>query len=95
MKVGHCIHILFALQHIDYQQEPVTAQQSFSTSHDPAVWRTIPVLKFLQWMWGTMANTPRFDDLIDVIGYGLENMHKWYCKTKDTDTYFICLGQCS
>ena len=70
------------------------AQQSFSTSQEPAVWRTIPVLKFLQRMWGTMANTLKFHELKDAINGGLKNLDKWYRKTKDTNAYFICLGKC-
>jgi hypothetical protein len=42
-----------------------------------------------------MANTSRFHELVDVIHGGLENLHKWYNKTDDTDAYFICLGKCS
>ena len=71
------------------------AQQSFSTMQEPAVWRTIPVLEFLQQTWDSMANTSRFHELADAIHGGLENLHKWYNKTDDTDAYFICLGKCS
>ncbi len=73
----------------------MTAQQSFSTSQDPAVWWTIPILEFLQQVWGTMVNALKFYELSDAINSSLENLHKWYHKTNDTDTYFICLSKCS
>jgi hypothetical protein len=73
----------------------MTAQQSFSTSQDPAVWWTIPVLEFLQQVWGTMADASKFYELSDAINGGLENLNKWYRKTNDTDAYFICLGKWS
>ena len=76
------------------QQEPASAQQSFSNSHAPTVWRTIPILEFLQKTWENMANTPKFYELADAIHGGLENIRKWYHKTNDTDVYFVCLGQC-
>ena len=72
----------------------MTAQQSFSNSQDPVTWRTIPVLEFLQQTWVNTASTPKFAELEDAIHSGLDNMNKWYQKTKDTDAYFICLGQC-
>jgi hypothetical protein len=55
----------------------------------------IPVLEFLQQVWGTMANAPKFFKLSDVIKGSLENLHKWYHKTNNTDAYFICLSKCS
>jgi hypothetical protein len=76
-------------------KEPATAQQSFSRSHEPAVWRTIPVLEFLQQSWENMAGTAKFSELQDAIEAGLENLRKWYRRTDDTDVYFICLGKCS
>ena len=45
-------------------------------------------------MWGSMANVPKFHKLEDAINGGLGNLDKWYCKTNDTDAYFICLGKC-
>ena len=62
-------------------------------SKDPTIWRTIPVLEFLQETWENMANTPKFQELKVAIHGGLENIYKWYHKTDDTDMYFICLGQ--
>jgi hypothetical protein len=50
-------------------------------------------MEFLQQMWGTMAKAAKFNELVDVIEAGLENMDKWYRKTKDTNVYFICLGK--
>jgi hypothetical protein len=71
----------------------VSTQQLFSSSWEPAIWRTIPVMEFLQQMWGTMAKAAKFNKLVDMIEAGLENMDKWYHKTKDTNMYFICLGK--
>jgi hypothetical protein len=51
-------------------------------------------MEFLQQMWGTMAKANKFNPLVDAIEAGLENMDKWYRKTKDTNVYFICLGKC-
>jgi hypothetical protein len=56
------------------------------------VWRTIPILEFLQERWGDMAVAPKFAEVSDSITSGLENIQKWYGKTDDTDAYFICLG---
>jgi len=81
--------------HADYwSQEPATAQQSFLESWESTVWRTIPVLEFLQEIWGTTVNNPDFYKLADAIESGLANLCKWYHKTDDTDMYFICLGKC-
>jgi hypothetical protein len=66
--------------------------QTFSSSRDPSVWRTILVLKFLQKSWENMAALPRFSPVHDALQKGLANVAKWYDKTKDTSTYFICLG---
>jgi hypothetical protein len=43
---------------------------------EPAIWRTIPVLEFLQQTWDSMANTSRFHELADAIHGGLENLQK-------------------
>jgi hypothetical protein len=64
-------------------------------SHEPAVWQAIPILEFLKNVWGLMANAPKFSELKEAIDHGLKNMDKWYCKTNDTNMYFICLGKCS
>ena len=45
-------------------------------------------------MWGTMVKATQFNELMDALDAGLENMDKWYRKTDDTDAYFICLGKC-
>jgi hypothetical protein len=73
-------------------QEPANAQQSFSSSKDPTVWRVIPVLEFLQESWENMANNPKFALISHAIKAGLENLCKWYRKVDDTNVYFICLG---
>jgi hypothetical protein len=39
-----------------------------------------------------MAALPRFSPVHDALQKGLANVAKWYDKTKDTSTYFICLG---
>jgi hypothetical protein len=73
-------------------QEPANAQQSFSSSKDPTVWRTIPVLEFMQEAWENMAVLKKFEDVREAIEAGLANIRKWYRKVDDTDAYFICLG---
>jgi len=73
-------------------QEPSNAQQTLSATSEPTVWRTIPILEFLQERWGDMAASPKFMDISSSITAGLENLRKWYGKTDDTDAYFICLG---
>ncbi|KAL0958654.1 hypothetical protein HGRIS_014979 [Hohenbuehelia grisea] len=72
--------------------EPATATQTFSSARDPTVWRTIPVLEFLQQSWENMSHLPRFRDLASAINAGLNNLRKWYNKVDDSDAYFICLG---
>lgn len=89
-----CIHSFAAFFGNAYssRKETSEAQQTFSSSEDPTVWRTIPVLEFLQENWGNMANHPRFSELSDAIHAGMENLGKWYRKMSDTDAYFMCLG---
>lgn len=78
---------------IPISQEPANAQQSFSMSRHPSVWRTIPVLEFLRESWTNLANHPSFSpEIRSAINAGLENVDKWYQKTDDTDMYFVCLG---
>lgn len=79
--------------HDSLPKEPSEAHQSFSSSQDPTVWRTIPVLEYLQENWGNMAKHSRFSEISHAIRSGLENLGKWYRKTNDTDAYFICLGK--
>jgi hypothetical protein len=55
----------------------------------------IPVLEFLQKMWGTMANASKFNKLEEGINSGLANLDKWYHKTNNMNVYFICLSKCS
>lgn len=74
------------------RQEPATAQQSFSKSREPAVFRIIPSLEFLQESWENMTEASKFTDLQAPIEKGLDNLRKWYRKVDDTDVYFICLG---
>jgi hypothetical protein len=47
------------------------------------VWHAIPVLKFLQESWITMAAHPKFIDISDAINAGLKNLTKWYWKLDD------------
>ncbi|KAG1747754.1 uncharacterized protein EDB91DRAFT_1079481 [Suillus paluster] len=75
----------------DVLQEPANAQQTFSATHEPTVWRTIPVLEFLQETWENMAESLKFSSVSSSIHLGINNLHKWYCKVDNTDTYFICL----
>ncbi|KAG2746077.1 hypothetical protein P692DRAFT_20741060, partial [Suillus brevipes Sb2] len=46
----------------------------------------------LQKSWENMAALPRFSPVHDALQKGLANVAKWYDKTKDTSTYFICLA---
>jgi hypothetical protein len=73
-------------------QEPATAKQTFSSSSEPTVWRTIPVLEFLLQSWENMAELPKISELKPALHKGLANINKWYRKVNDTDAYFICLG---
>jgi hypothetical protein len=66
---------------------------TFSSSTNPTVWRTIPILGFLQQSWENMASMPKFATLAPGICAGLKNLAKWYRKTDDTYVYFICLGE--
>ena len=66
--------------------------QTFSSSRDPTVWRTIPVLEFLIKSWEKMAATPQHNIVHDALVEGLNNLAKWYKKTGDSAAYFICLG---
>lgn len=80
--------------HLRHEQEPADAQQTFSATLEPTVWRTIPVLEYLQETWENMAGSSTFDSLSACIMSGLDNLRKWYRKTDDTDVYFICLVMC-
>lgn len=73
-------------------QEPADAQQSFSATREPTVWRTIPVLECLQETLQNMAGASKFNRFSTAIEAGVINLRKWYGKTDDTDAYFICLG---
>jgi hypothetical protein len=77
-----------------YNQEPANAQQSFSATREPTVWRVIPVLEYLQQTWQNMASSSKFNDFSTAINCGLDNIRKWYHKIDETDVYFICLGMC-
>jgi hypothetical protein len=75
-----------------HTKEPADAQQSFSATREPTVWRTIPVLEYLQETLQNMANSSKFSRFSTAIEAGVSNLSKWYDKTDDTDVYFICLG---
>lgn len=77
-----------------HYQEPANAQQSFSATREPTVWRAIPVLEFLQQTWQNMAGSSKFADFATAIDCGIDNLRKWYHKIDETDVYFICLGTC-
>ncbi|KAF5378616.1 hypothetical protein D9615_007187 [Tricholomella constricta] len=72
-------------------EEPASAKQTFSSSREPTVFRTIPVLEFLQESWENMADLPRFYEVEDALRKGLANLEKRYRKVSDVDAYFICL----
>ena len=73
-------------------QKPASVTQTFSSSHNPTVWHTIPVLKFLIKSWENMAAEAQYHVVRNAIEEGLENLVKWYKKTNDSAAYFICLG---
>ncbi|KAJ7465531.1 hypothetical protein FB451DRAFT_1179014 [Mycena latifolia] len=66
-------------------QEPAKIQQSFSSAKFPTVWRTVPLLEFLQQSWMNMAAHSKFASMASSINAGLENLEKWYRKTDETD----------
>ncbi|OAX34085.1 hypothetical protein K503DRAFT_803874 [Rhizopogon vinicolor AM-OR11-026] len=70
----------------------IGTSKCFSSSRDPSVWCTIPVLEFLQKTWENMAALPQFSKVRYAIQKALDNVAKWYDKMKDTNTYFICLA---
>ncbi|KAF5370479.1 hypothetical protein D9615_009743 [Tricholomella constricta] len=72
-------------------KEPASAKQTFSSSQEPTVFRTVPVLEFLQETWENMADLPRFYEVEEALRKGLANLEKWYRKVTDVDAYFICL----
>ncbi|KAG2336033.1 hypothetical protein BDR05DRAFT_897307, partial [Suillus weaverae] len=39
-----------------------------------------------------MQDVLQFNGVANAILLGLENICKWYCKTDDTDMYFVCLA---
>jgi len=39
-----------------------------------------------------MAAVPQYDKVCNALIEGLDNLAKWYKKTDDSTTYFICLG---
>ena len=86
---------LLALISYFCSKEPAEAQSTFSSSRDPTVWRTIPVLEYLQQSWESMELLPKFETVAPAIRAGIDNLSKWYQKTDDTDVYFICLGKLS
>jgi hypothetical protein len=74
-------------------QEPADAQQSFSSTHNPTVWRIIPTIEFLMTRWEAMVREPRFKDVKLPLQEGIKNLQKWYRKVEGTsNAYFICLG---
>ncbi|KIM75155.1 hypothetical protein PILCRDRAFT_13838 [Piloderma croceum F 1598] len=91
----------FAIAHGEWQLlqlvhevlcETRDAQATFASESHPTVWRTIPMLEYLQQNWETLANIPKFAPVKKGIEKGLEKLHKWYMATDQTDIYFICLA---
>jgi hypothetical protein len=75
-------------------QEPANAQQTFSSLRFPTVWRTIPVLEFLQEAWENIASNEKFQVLQAPIEAGLEKLRKWNRKVDETDAYLVSLLTC-
>ena len=95
LRVCAYIFISHIFKQIGCGQEPANAQQTFSSSRNPTVWRALPVLEFMQESWENMARHDRFEDVTDAIEAGLANLRKWYRKVDDTNVYFICMGMSS
>ncbi|KIM78165.1 hypothetical protein PILCRDRAFT_11388 [Piloderma croceum F 1598] len=75
--------------------EPAEAHQSFLSSSSPTVWRTIPILEYLQETWSSMELSPQFAEIAPAIRASLNNLKKWYRKTEKTDAYssvLVCIG---
>ena len=66
--------------------------QTFLSSHDPTVWRTISVLEYLQQTWEAMDINSEFSEISPAIKSGIDSLDKWYHKIDATHAYFICLG---
>ena len=47
---------------------------------------------FLIKTWENMAAISQYNKVHDALIEGLDNLTKWYKKTDDSTTYFICLG---
>lgn len=77
----------------DVLEVPASACQSFSFSLRPSLYRTIPILEYVQTQWETMADDERFDSVKEPILKGLDNFNKWYRHTDDSDAYFVTLGK--
>ncbi|KAF8803593.1 hypothetical protein BYT27DRAFT_7014470, partial [Phlegmacium glaucopus] len=60
--------------------KPASAKQMFLSSNEPSVFRTIPVLEYLQESWGNMANHLKFAEVEEPLWKGIENLEKWYHK---------------
>ncbi|EDR05966.1 uncharacterized protein LACBIDRAFT_329145 [Laccaria bicolor S238N-H82] len=65
--------------------EPANAQQSFSSTKIPTVFRTILILKFLQQSWENMSKVTKFAEMESALDKGLENLRKWYHKLAYTE----------
>ena len=53
--------------------------------------RTLPTLELMQEKWEALLESPKHQPVHEGIERGLDNLHKWYRKTDDTDIYFIAL----
>lgn len=81
-----------SLTHI--MQEPANAQQAFSSETDPCVWKTFPLLEFLQSSWENMAKTPKFAALKPALTKGLASLNKYYKLSDNADANIVCLSTC-
>lgn len=77
----------------DVLEVPANACQSFSFASRPSLYRTIPILEYVQTQWETMAEDEGFASMKGPILKGLDNFNKWYRHTDDSDAYFITLGK--
>ncbi|KAG6805689.1 hypothetical protein H0H92_014366, partial [Tricholoma furcatifolium] len=54
--------------------------------------KALPLLERLIETWTTFVKLPKFARVAGALKKGLEKLQKWYNKTDESDTYFICLA---
>jgi hypothetical protein len=59
---------------------------------NPAVYRALPTLEYLQNAWEMFLSLKRFKPVKEGLLKGLENLRKCFNKTDDSKVYFVCLS---